>query len=112
VSQDKHVHNNLPPPPALTDPAAMASQQALLQQQLSVLAYSPYGDSPLFRNPLTDPKKKEEVSELQGVGADALLKLNSYLVLKSSTIKCSKTFFIECYARTVKFIVNITQNQM
>lgn len=33
----------------------------MLQQQLSVLAYSPYGDSPLFRNPLSDPKKKEEV---------------------------------------------------
>uniref|UniRef100_A0A8C2XMT0 Nuclear pore complex protein Nup98-Nup96 n=1 Tax=Cyclopterus lumpus TaxID=8103 RepID=A0A8C2XMT0_CYCLU len=47
-------------PPALTDPSGMASQQALLQQQLSVLAYSPYGESPLFRNPLTDPKKKEE----------------------------------------------------
>lgn len=47
---------------ALTDPNAAASQQAMLQQQLSVLAYSPYGDSPLFRNPLSDPKKKEEVS--------------------------------------------------
>ncbi|XP_034406780.1 nuclear pore complex protein Nup98-Nup96 isoform X3 [Cyclopterus lumpus] len=47
-------------PIALTDPSGMASQQALLQQQLSVLAYSPYGESPLFRNPLTDPKKKEE----------------------------------------------------
>uniref|UniRef100_A0AAQ4NZ97 Nuclear pore complex protein Nup98-Nup96 n=1 Tax=Gasterosteus aculeatus aculeatus TaxID=481459 RepID=A0AAQ4NZ97_GASAC len=45
---------------ALTDPSGTASQQALLQQQLSVLAYSPYGDSPLFRNPLSDPKKKEE----------------------------------------------------
>nr|XP_040038082.1 nuclear pore complex protein Nup98-Nup96 isoform X3 [Gasterosteus aculeatus aculeatus] len=47
-------------PVALTDPSGTASQQALLQQQLSVLAYSPYGDSPLFRNPLSDPKKKEE----------------------------------------------------
>ncbi|XP_061596390.1 nuclear pore complex protein Nup98-Nup96 isoform X2 [Cololabis saira] len=47
-------------PVALTDPNANAAQQALLQQQLSVLAYSPYGDSPLFRNPLSDPKKKEE----------------------------------------------------
>lgn len=47
--------------PALTDPNAAAAQQAMLQQQLSVLAYSPYGDSPLFRNPLSDPKKKEEV---------------------------------------------------
>ncbi|XP_068436301.1 nuclear pore complex protein Nup98-Nup96 isoform X3 [Clinocottus analis] len=47
-------------PIALTDPSGTASQHALLQQQLSVLAYSPYGDSPLFRNPLTDPKKKEE----------------------------------------------------
>uniref|UniRef100_A0AAQ5YAA5 Nuclear pore complex protein Nup98-Nup96 n=1 Tax=Amphiprion ocellaris TaxID=80972 RepID=A0AAQ5YAA5_AMPOC len=45
---------------ALTDPNAAAAQQAMLQQQLSVLAYSPYGDSPLFRNPLSDPKKKEE----------------------------------------------------
>lgn len=47
--------------PALTDPNAAASQQAILQQQLSILAYSPYGDSPLFRNQLADPKKKEEV---------------------------------------------------
>ncbi|XP_077402724.1 nuclear pore complex protein Nup98-Nup96 isoform X2 [Vanacampus margaritifer] len=47
-------------PVALTDPNATAAQQALLQQQFSVLTYSPYGDSPLFRNPLTDPKKKEE----------------------------------------------------
>ncbi|XP_033833851.1 nuclear pore complex protein Nup98-Nup96 isoform X2 [Periophthalmus magnuspinnatus] len=47
-------------PVALTDPSASAAQQALLQQQLSVLAYSPYEDSPLFRNPLSDPKKKEE----------------------------------------------------
>ncbi|CAN9501252.1 unnamed protein product [Ophioblennius macclurei] len=47
-------------PVALADPSAAAAQQAMLQQQLSVLAYSPYGDSPLFRNPLSDPKKKEE----------------------------------------------------
>uniref|UniRef100_A0A665U8H5 Nuclear pore complex protein Nup98-Nup96 n=1 Tax=Echeneis naucrates TaxID=173247 RepID=A0A665U8H5_ECHNA len=47
-------------PVALTDPNMAAAQQAMLQQQLSVLAYSPYGDSPLFRNPLSDPKKKEE----------------------------------------------------
>ncbi|XP_026213260.1 nuclear pore complex protein Nup98-Nup96 isoform X2 [Anabas testudineus] len=47
-------------PVALTDPNAAAAQQVMLQQQLSVLAYSPYGDSPLFRNPLSDPKKKEE----------------------------------------------------
>ncbi|XP_039894357.1 nuclear pore complex protein Nup98-Nup96-like isoform X3 [Simochromis diagramma] len=45
-------------PVALTDPNAAAAQQAMLQQQLSVLAYSPYGDSPLFRP--SDPKKKEE----------------------------------------------------
>ncbi|XP_030009728.1 nuclear pore complex protein Nup98-Nup96 isoform X3 [Sphaeramia orbicularis] len=47
-------------PVALSDPNATAAQQAMLQQQLSVLAYSPYGDSPLFRNPMSDPKKKEE----------------------------------------------------
>uniref|UniRef100_A0A8C9Y0N5 Nuclear pore complex protein Nup98-Nup96 n=1 Tax=Sander lucioperca TaxID=283035 RepID=A0A8C9Y0N5_SANLU len=47
-------------PVALTDPNGAAAQQAMLQQQLSNLAYSPYGDSPLFRNPLSDPKKKEE----------------------------------------------------
>ncbi|XP_026183764.1 nuclear pore complex protein Nup98-Nup96 isoform X2 [Mastacembelus armatus] len=47
-------------PVALTDPNAAVAQQAMLQQQLNVLAYSPYGDSPLFRNPLSDPKKKEE----------------------------------------------------
>lgn len=45
---------------ALTDPNA-AAQQAVLQQQLNALNYSPFGDSPLFRNPLSDPKKKEEV---------------------------------------------------
>ncbi|XP_068187416.1 nuclear pore complex protein Nup98-Nup96 [Antennarius striatus] len=47
-------------PVALTDPNAVAAQQAMLQQQLSILAYSPYGDSSLFRNQLSDPKKKEE----------------------------------------------------
>uniref|UniRef100_A0A667Z4H4 Nuclear pore complex protein Nup98-Nup96 n=1 Tax=Myripristis murdjan TaxID=586833 RepID=A0A667Z4H4_9TELE len=47
-------------PVALTDPNAAAAQQAMLQQQLNALAYSPFGDSPLFRNPLSDPKKKEE----------------------------------------------------
>lgn len=47
---------------ALTDPNAAAAQQAVLQQQLSLLTYSPYGDSPLFRNQLSDPKKKEEVT--------------------------------------------------
>ncbi|KAM9781649.1 nuclear pore complex protein Nup98-Nup96 isoform X2 [Syngnathus typhle] len=47
-------------PVVLTDPNAATAQQAMLQQQFSVLAYSPYGDSPLFRNPLSDPKKKEE----------------------------------------------------
>ncbi|XP_030649358.1 LOW QUALITY PROTEIN: nuclear pore complex protein Nup98-Nup96 [Chanos chanos] len=47
-------------PVALTDPNAAAAQQAALHQQLSALAYSPFGDSPLFRNPLSDPKKKEE----------------------------------------------------
>ncbi|KAM9451702.1 nuclear pore complex protein Nup98-Nup96-like isoform 2-T2 [Clarias gariepinus] len=46
-------------PVALTDPNA-AAQQAVLQQQLNALSYSPFGDSPLFRNPLSDPKKKEE----------------------------------------------------
>uniref|UniRef100_A0A673NKE5 Nuclear pore complex protein Nup98-Nup96 n=1 Tax=Sinocyclocheilus rhinocerous TaxID=307959 RepID=A0A673NKE5_9TELE len=44
----------------LTDPNASAAQQAVLQQQINALAYSPFGDSPLFRNPLSDPKKKEE----------------------------------------------------
>uniref|UniRef100_A0A8C2CA82 Nuclear pore complex protein Nup98-Nup96 n=1 Tax=Cyprinus carpio TaxID=7962 RepID=A0A8C2CA82_CYPCA len=47
-------------PVALTDPNASAAQQAVLQQQINALAYSPFGDSPLFRNPLSDPKKKEE----------------------------------------------------
>ncbi|XP_040282604.1 nuclear pore complex protein Nup98-Nup96 isoform X1 [Bufo bufo] len=46
-------------PVALADPNA-AAQQLVLQQQLTALAYSPYGDSPLFRNPISDPKKKEE----------------------------------------------------
>ena len=47
--------------PALTDPNAAAAQQAVMQQQINALTYSPFGDSPLFRNPLSDPKKKEEV---------------------------------------------------
>ncbi|XP_036379424.1 nuclear pore complex protein Nup98-Nup96 [Megalops cyprinoides] len=47
-------------PVALTDPNAAAAQHAVLQQQINALAYSPFGDSPLFRNPLSDPKKKEE----------------------------------------------------
>ncbi|KAL7844543.1 hypothetical protein SRHO_G00230820 [Serrasalmus rhombeus] len=47
-------------PVALTDPNAAAAQQAVLQQQINALAYAPFGDSPLFRNPLSDPKKKEE----------------------------------------------------
>ncbi|XP_059125735.1 nuclear pore complex protein Nup98-Nup96 isoform X7 [Peromyscus eremicus] len=45
---------------ALTDPNASAAQQAVLQQHLNSLTYSPFGDSPLFRNPMSDPKKKEE----------------------------------------------------
>ncbi|XP_075436680.1 nuclear pore complex protein Nup98-Nup96 isoform X3 [Ascaphus truei] len=45
---------------ALTDPNAAAAQQLVLQQQINTLAYSPYGDSPLFRNPISDPKKREE----------------------------------------------------
>lgn len=49
-------------PISLTDPSAAATQQAVLQQQINALAYSPFGDSPLFRNPLSDPKKKEEVT--------------------------------------------------
>ncbi|CAJ0945547.1 unnamed protein product [Ranitomeya imitator] len=44
----------------LSDSGAAAAQQLVLQQQLTALAYSPYGDSPLFRNPISDPKKKEE----------------------------------------------------
>ncbi|KAM4046585.1 LOW QUALITY PROTEIN: nuclear pore complex protein Nup98-Nup96 [Anomaloglossus baeobatrachus] len=47
-------------PVALSDSGASAAQQLVLQQQLTALAYSPYGDSPLFRNPISDPKKKEE----------------------------------------------------
>ncbi|KAJ8342308.1 hypothetical protein SKAU_G00322360 [Synaphobranchus kaupii] len=46
-------------PVALTD-SNTAAQQAVLQQQINALAYAPFGDSPLFRNPLSDPKKKEE----------------------------------------------------
>uniref|UniRef100_A0A663M311 Nuclear pore complex protein Nup98-Nup96 n=1 Tax=Athene cunicularia TaxID=194338 RepID=A0A663M311_ATHCN len=48
------------PAVALTDPNASAAQQAVLQQHLNSLTYSPFGDSPLFRNPMSDPKKKEE----------------------------------------------------
>lgn len=50
-------------PSALTDPNASAAQQAALQQHLNSLTYSPFGDSPLFRNPMSDPKKKEEVRQ-------------------------------------------------
>uniref|UniRef100_A0A674IN27 Nuclear pore complex protein Nup98-Nup96 n=1 Tax=Terrapene triunguis TaxID=2587831 RepID=A0A674IN27_9SAUR len=45
---------------ALTDPNVSAAQQAALQQHFNSLTYSPFGDSPLFRNPMSDPKKKEE----------------------------------------------------
>ncbi|KAM6342323.1 nuclear pore complex protein Nup98-Nup96-like isoform 1-T2 [Podargus strigoides] len=45
---------------SLTDTYALAAQQAILQQHLLSLSYSPYGESPLFRNPLSEPKKKEE----------------------------------------------------
>lgn len=46
---------------ALTDSNA-ATQQAVLQQQLFYANYySPYGDNPLFLNPIHEPKKKEEV---------------------------------------------------
>ncbi|RVE66004.1 hypothetical protein OJAV_G00122110 [Oryzias javanicus] len=50
------------PPVALIDPNTNDAQQAMLRQWLNGLAYSPYGDSPLFRNPppLPDPKKKAE----------------------------------------------------
>uniref|UniRef100_A0A4X1V4R2 Nuclear pore complex protein Nup98-Nup96 n=1 Tax=Sus scrofa TaxID=9823 RepID=A0A4X1V4R2_PIG len=47
-------------PVALADPNASAAQQAVLQQHINSLTYSPFGDSPLFRNPMSDPKKKEE----------------------------------------------------
>ncbi|KAH0625336.1 hypothetical protein JD844_033863 [Phrynosoma platyrhinos] len=40
------------PAVALTDPNASAAQQAILQQHLNSLTYSPFGDSPLFRNPI------------------------------------------------------------
>ncbi|XP_065279525.1 nuclear pore complex protein Nup98-Nup96 [Emys orbicularis] len=48
------------PAVALTDPNVSAAQQAALQQHFNSLTYSPFGDSPLFRNPMSDPKKKEE----------------------------------------------------
>ncbi|MFT7818437.1 nuclear pore complex protein Nup98-Nup96-like [Arapaima gigas] len=51
---------NAQQPVTLTDPNAAAAQQAVLQQQINALAYAPFGDSPLFRNPLSDPKKKED----------------------------------------------------
>nr|DBA32194.1 TPA: hypothetical protein GDO54_000004 [Pyxicephalus adspersus] len=51
---------NAQAPVALSDPNAAAAQQLALQQQINALAYSPYGDSPLFRNIMDDPKKKEE----------------------------------------------------
>ncbi|XP_043934252.1 nuclear pore complex protein Nup98-Nup96-like [Protopterus annectens] len=47
-------------PVALTDLNAAAFQQVDMQQQLYSLMYSPYGDSPLFRNPISDSKGKEE----------------------------------------------------
>ncbi|XP_028322380.1 nuclear pore complex protein Nup98-Nup96 isoform X2 [Gouania willdenowi] len=59
-------------PVALSDPSAAAAQQQLLQQQLSVLAYSPYGDSPLFRNPLSDPKKEERLKPTNPTAQKAL----------------------------------------
>ncbi|XP_041440603.1 nuclear pore complex protein Nup98-Nup96 isoform X1 [Xenopus laevis] len=45
----------------LTDFNASAAQQMFLQQQYNALRYSPFPDSPLFMNPISDPKKKEEL---------------------------------------------------
>ncbi|KAG8453154.1 hypothetical protein GDO86_004828 [Hymenochirus boettgeri] len=45
----------------LTDPSAAAAQQLLLQQQMNALRQFPFADSPLFRNPISDTKKKEEL---------------------------------------------------
>ncbi|KAE8628184.1 hypothetical protein XENTR_v10007381 [Xenopus tropicalis] len=49
------------PVAALSDPGASAAHQMFLQQQYNALRYSPFPDSPLFRNPISDPKKKEEL---------------------------------------------------
>ncbi|OBS74662.1 hypothetical protein A6R68_14816 [Neotoma lepida] len=59
-------------PVALTDPNASAAQQAVLQQHLNSLTYSPFGDSPLFRNPMSDPKKKEEALQTTGTAKSHL----------------------------------------
>lgn len=36
---------------------------AEVQQQIKALLDAPFGDSPLFKNPIDDPAKKKEVSE-------------------------------------------------
>uniref|UniRef100_S4RAV4 Nuclear pore complex protein Nup98-Nup96 n=1 Tax=Petromyzon marinus TaxID=7757 RepID=S4RAV4_PETMA len=39
---------------------AGTAQAVIHQNQITALAYNPFGDSPLFRNIVTDPQKKEE----------------------------------------------------
>uniref|UniRef100_UPI00358FCD80 nuclear pore complex protein Nup98-Nup96 isoform X3 n=1 Tax=Myxine glutinosa TaxID=7769 RepID=UPI00358FCD80 len=41
--------------------AGLAAQQAAVQQQMMALVYSPYGDSPLFQNLVSNPQKTEEL---------------------------------------------------
>uniref|UniRef100_A0A8C4R700 Nuclear pore complex protein Nup98-Nup96 n=1 Tax=Eptatretus burgeri TaxID=7764 RepID=A0A8C4R700_EPTBU len=41
--------------------AGLAAQQAAVQQQMMALVYSPYGDSPLFQNLVSNPPKPEEL---------------------------------------------------
>ncbi|KTG05752.1 hypothetical protein cypCar_00031261 [Cyprinus carpio] len=65
-------------PVALTDPNASAAQQAVLQQQINALAYSPFGDSPLFRNPLSDPKKEERLKPTNPAAQKALTTPTQY----------------------------------
>ncbi|XP_068025345.1 nuclear pore complex protein Nup98-Nup96-like [Melanerpes formicivorus] len=64
------------PQPAV-DPNASAAQQALLQQYLFSLMHSPFGDSPLFRNPLPGPTKEEERLAATNPAAQKALKTHS-----------------------------------
>ncbi|XP_064022258.1 nuclear pore complex protein Nup98-Nup96-like [Pogoniulus pusillus] len=66
------------PAVALPDPNVSAAQQALLQQYLFTLIYSPYGDLPLFRSPMPGPKKEERLVTANPAAEKALKTCTTY----------------------------------
>ncbi|XP_028314851.1 nuclear pore complex protein Nup98-Nup96-like [Gouania willdenowi] len=91
-------------PVALIDPsAAAAAQQQLLQQQLSYLAYSPYGDSPLF-NTLSDTKKEESLKPTNPTAQKALTTPTHYkLTLRPASRRRPKALPLSSYSKSSLF---------